>query len=43
VRLKAYDPYFSKTKNFFILPQLSLISATIEEGSLWTMVKIALF
>ena len=31
VRLKAYDPYFSKIKKFLILRQSPLISTRIEE------------
>ena len=33
VRLKALDPYFSKIKKFFILPQSPLISEGVEEAS----------
>ena len=33
MRLKALDAYFLKLKKFFILPQPSMISATIEEVS----------
>jgi len=32
VRLKAYDPYFTKTKKFFILPHSPWIYSRIEEG-----------
>ena len=46
VRLKAYDPYFSKIKKIFHTSSIPLISARIEEGhflKFLKMLKIAIF